>query len=166
MEKKRMHQTIGKAITELAARDRDKISAVEAWKRREKEYLDQLIECAETNRRKFPGDFFIMTTLKTEKLLTNLVPTFREYFIALHACPRPNYDQSIYKYDSKTEDLIYIWSIPDRDTCHHLIEHKNEVHESERQLLEFVIKFADGTLYSLMKKLNGEEHDSPLLKEK
>jgi hypothetical protein len=43
------------------------------------------------------------------------------------------------------------------------LENKHLIVPSEYELLTFVLKFADGTLGALMKKLNGEATDSPLL---
>ncbi len=158
-----MNSTIGSQLLQLSQRNVDKMSVVEAWKMKEQDYTNALIECAETNRKIFHGDFFIVTMLKLEKLLSNALPTFREYFIAQEACPTPNYDQNVYKYTKETEEISYIWSIPDRETSHYLFENQAIIDQSERQLLEFVLKFADGSLFRLMKKLNGEKHDSPEL---
>lgn len=161
-----MNNTIGSQILGLSQRNIEKMSVVEAWKVKESDYMKGLIECAETNRKLFLGDFFIVTVLKTETLLSNALPTFREYFIAQETCPTPNYDQNLYKYNSKTEEISYIWTIPDRETSHYLFENKLIVDASERQLLDFVLKFADGSLFRLMKELNGEKHDSPELEKK
>jgi hypothetical protein len=45
-----------------------------------------------------------------------------------------------------------------------MTENAIAIPESERELLNFVLDFQDGTLLKLAKKLNGEEEDSPLLK--
>lgn len=160
-----MNNTIGSQLLELSKRQMEKMSVVEAWKLKEQDYAKELIACAEKNRKIFAGDFFIVTTLKLEKLLSNALPTFREYFIAQQTCPTPNYDQNVYKYTASTEEISYIWSIPDRQTSHYLFENKHLVDESERQLLDFIIKFQDGSLFKLMKQLNGEKYDSPELEE-
>jgi hypothetical protein len=158
-----MNNTIGSQLLELSQRNIEKMSVVEAWKLKEADYIKNLIECAEFNRKLYIGDFFICTQLKTETLLSHALPTFREYFIAQATCPTPNYDQNVYKYSASTEEISYIWSIPDRETSHYLFENKLLVDESERQLLDFVLKFADGSLFRLMKELNGEKYDSPEL---
>ena len=158
-----MNNTVGSQLLEISQRQMDKMSVVDAWKVKEQDYIKNLIECAETNRKLFNGDFFIVTQLKNEKLLSHALPTFREYFIAQKSCPTPNYDQNLYKYDSKKEEISYLWSIPDRETSHYLFENKLLVDQSERQLLDFVLKFQDGSLFRLMKELNGEKYDSPEL---
>lgn len=158
-----MNQTIGSQLLQLSKRQMEKMSVVDAWKVKEQDYMKQLVECAEINRKVFIGDFFIVTQLKLEKLMSHALPTFREYFIAQQSCPTPNYDQNVYKYSDSTEEISYIWSIPDRQTAHYLFENKHLVDESERQLLDFVLKFQDGSLFKLMKQLNGEKYDSPEL---
>jgi hypothetical protein len=158
-----MSNTVGSKILELSQRQIDKMSVVEAWEQKESDYIKNLTECAEINRKKITGDFFIVTQLKLEKLLSHALPTFREYFIAQKSCPTPNYDQNVYKYNSASEEIKYVWSIPDRETSHYLFQNKSIVDESERQLLDFVLKFSDGTLFRLMKQLNGEKFDSPEL---
>lgn len=160
-----MTNTVGSQLLNIASRQLDKMTAVEAWEAKEKDYLKQLIDCAETNRKLFEGDFYICNTIKEETIFNKYLqmPVLSEFFIALHDCPTPNYDQNLYKYNSKTEQIEYLWSVPDRKTCHYLYENRDIVDESERQLLDFVLKYADGTLFRLMKKLNGEKIDSPEL---
>lgn len=157
--------TIGSQLLNVASRQLDKMSAVDAWKAKEQDYLKNLIECAEINRKKFNGDFYILNTIKNEPIFNKYLPmpVIREYFIALHDCPTPNYDQNLYKYNSKLEQIEFIWSIPDRETAQMLHANKDIVDESERGLLKFVLDYADGTLFRLMKRLNGEQINSPLL---
>ena len=101
-----------------------------------------------------------MFETKCEPLLPN---TYRNYFIDRQTCPTPNYDQAVYRYNRKKEQIEYIWSIPDRETCHHLRINAMHVVPRERELLSFVLKFADGTLFKLCKKLNGEKLETPEL---
>lgn len=157
--------TVGSQLLNIASRQLDKMSAVEAWEVKQKDYLNNLIECAETNRKKFDGSFYILTTIKNEAIFNKYLPmpVFREYFIALKDCPTPNYDQNLFYCNSKLEQIEFVWSIPDRETAQMLHANKEIVDESERWLLKFVLDYADGTLYRLMKKLNGEQIDSPML---
>jgi hypothetical protein len=157
--------TVGSQLLNIATRQLDKMTAVEAWEAKEKDYLKNLIECAEINRKKFDGDFYILTTVKNEEIFNKYLPmpVLREYFIALKDCPTPNYDQNLYFYNSKLEQIEFIWSIPDRETSQMLHANRDIVDESEKWLLKFVLDYADGTLFRLMKSRNGEQIDSPLL---
>jgi len=158
-----MSNTIGSQILELSQRKMEKMSVVDAWKLKEPEYFKNLIECAEIHRKTIHGDFYILVNCKLEKIFSMAMPTFKDCFEAKQTCPTPNYDQALYKYNSITEEISYIWSIPDRETCHYLYYNKELVDPSERQLLDFVLKFSDGSLFKLMKQLNGEKYDSPEL---
>lgn len=152
--------TVGSQILNIASRQLDKISATEAWDRKKDDYLSELIHAAETNRTKFDGDFFIVVNIKLEKIFESALPVFHEYYIAQSTCPTPNYDQTLYKFNAVKEQIEYIWTIPDRETAHYLIANKEIVDKSEHELLNFVLQFADGSLYKLCKKLNNEKPDS------
>ena len=88
------------------------------------------------------------------------------YFYARLSCPTPDYDQTLYKYSHKQESLTFLWVIPSRDTCQLLKDNALQVVPEERELLGFVLNFADGSLFKLAKKLNGEVEDSSLLQER
>jgi hypothetical protein len=88
---------------------------------------------------------------------------FRNYFFARSTCPTPDYDQSVFKYNRADDAIEYIWTVPSKDTCFHLKENYLEVSAKERELLNFVFEFFDGTLYTKSKKLNNEEAKSPLI---
>jgi len=90
----------------------------------------------------------------------------RNYFYGRRSCPTPNYDQVVYKYHFKDDNLEFLWVIPSREICKHMMAHAIEIDPSEWQLLTYVQKFADGSLFKLAKKLNGEKEDSIELKDK
>lgn len=151
-------------IGSLALREMQKApltrSVIEITNEMKKQYIPNLIECVEINKKKFPGDFFIEVIIKNEPLMWNV---FKDQFMAKKDCPTPNYDQDVYRYNSKDESIEYIWSVPCRDACYHLKDNALIVAPEERQLLKMVLDFADGTLYKLCKKLNNEEDTSPLI---
>lgn len=152
--------TVGKVSRELLLKSPETRDPIELEKAMQKDYLKYLVECVETHKKIFQGDFFVEVTTKNEKLLPNV---FRNYFAGRKSCPTPNYDQSVYKYNNADDRIEYIWTVPNKETCYYLINNRNNVVESERELLNFVMEFALGELFSLSKKLNGEQADSPLL---
>ncbi len=156
-------KTIGSIVTELSQKAPESRSPIEIQREMQKEYMRELLQAVDRGFNRYPKDFFIHVETKKEKLLHN---TFRNYFIDRQTCPTPNYDQSVYKYDREKGQVEYIWTIPDRETCHHLINNAQYVVKSEQELLDFVIKFANGSLFKLCKKLNGEKLETPeLIKE-
>ena len=151
-------ETVGKIASELLQKKPESQDPIELEREMQKDYLDNLIQCIDEHKKDFAGDFYVVVITKNEKLMPNV---FRSYFFPRNTCPTPDYDQTLYKYKAAFEQLEYIWTIPSKDTCLHLKDNALQVHESERELLKFVLDFADGSLYKLCRKLNNE----PLIEE-
>jgi len=115
-----MKKTMGAIASDLLNKESSNdISPIEVQKAQEKEYLDNLTWCVQhalkkvdcskieghdicKDREPLHGDFFIVVLLKKERLLENVL---RNYFIATKACPTPHYDQTVYRYDHKNQDI-------------------------------------------------------------
>jgi hypothetical protein len=123
-------------------------------------YYDNLIQCIKDNKDKFASSFYVVVITKKERLLENVI---RNYFFARVSCPTPDYDQAVYFYDAKAEQLSFVWVLPDKETSMMLLQNWGKVAPEERDLLQFVIDFSSGKLFWLAKKLNGEQETSPLL---
>lgn len=166
-------KTVGSIASELLSQSNTQ-DVIETQRATEQEYLDNLIwavkhaqkkidcssieghkECA--SRIAFEKDFFIVVLLKKEKLLENVL---RNYFITTLACPTPHFDQTVYRYDHKKEDVEFIWVVPDKETCEILSSNATIIVPEERQLLRMVLDYYDGTLFRIAKKFNGE-HMAP-----
>ncbi len=151
------NKTIGSVVSDLSQKQTEKTSIVEQQTAMQEDYMKNLTLAVDRGYKKYDGDFFIHVETKAEKLLPN---TFRNYFIDRLTCPTPNYDQSVFRYNRKSGQIEYLWTIPDRETCFHLKDHALEVVAAEQGLLSFVLKFDDGTLFKMMKKYNGEKLES------
>ena len=166
-----MSQTVGKVSSDLMRSHTNDISPIDVQKAQEKEYIDNLIWAIRHAKKEVPchdveghdqckdrlaldGDFFVSVLLKKEKLMENVL---RNYFIPTKVCPTPGYDQTVYRYNSKKEDLEFLWVVPDRETCEIFKENYNIIVPEERGLLKYVLDFYDGTLYKICKKLNKEK---------
>lgn len=163
-------KTVGQVAVELQQQANVPISAIEVAQAQEKEYLDNLMfavkharkevkcpswECEQNckDRLALKDDLFIEVLLKKEEKLENVL---RNYFVVRKTCPLPFYDHTVYKYEAKKEDISYLWTVPDRETCMIFIENKNKIVPSEQSLLKMILMFEDGSLRRLAKKLNGE----------
>lgn len=155
-----MKETVGKKSLELAQKEPESRDPVEIQRSMLRDFLKHLEETINEGARIYPGDFFVLIITKRERLMQNV---FRNYFFHRSSCPTPDYDQTVYRYIKKDNAVEYLWTIPDRETALMLKENALSVVESEKQLLYFVLAFADGDLFKLAKKLNGELDDSPLL---
>lgn len=167
-------KTVGQISQEIASNKFGAINPLEIAYAQEKEYLDNLrwcvkhalksIDCSDIDghieckdRLAMTGDFFIEVLLKKEEKLENVL---RTYFIPRTTCPLPFYDHTVYKYNSKKEDVEYLWTVPDQETCLIFEENKNIIVPAERSMLQMVMMYKDGSLRRLAKKLNGEKQSA------
>lgn len=145
--------TVGKVSVDLSVKEPDTRSAIEQMRENLTDYDKNIWECVERGKKDIPGDFYIEVITKREPLLTNVL---RNYFGFRNSCPTPNYDHAVYKYFNANNAIEFLWVIPDRETCHLLVEHRHEVPLDEQALLDYVLRFAKGELFILCKILNGE----------
>lgn len=150
-------ETIGKLSSDLIIKSPDTRSPIEQMRENLSEYESNIWQCVERYKKQFPGNFYVVVITKNERLMPNV---FRNYFTARLSCPTPDYDQTVYIYRRSDESLEFLWVIPSRDASIYLKNNALYVEESERNLLKFVLEFADGTLFKLAKKLNGEKEES------
>jgi len=155
--------TVGKvaiALQEKAGNATSTHSVVDQTQSQTSEYLDNLIQCVNENKPKIVGNFYVVVITKKEKLLENVL---RNYFFSRMTCPTPDYDQALFYYDAKADQISFIWVIPDKETCVMMIKNMGQIAPEEHELLQFVIDFSSGKLFQLAKKLNGESKDSVIL---
>jgi len=156
-------ETVGKISHDLSLKN-EKVthSAEEQMREQLEDYEKNIIECIHNFQVQAPHlkDFYLVVATKKERLMENVI---RNYFMARQSCPTPEYDQTVYHYNTLTGDLKFMWVVPSKDTCIQMKEEALNVHPEERQLLNFVLDFMDGSLLRLAKKLNGEADNSPIL---
>lgn len=155
-------ETVGKIASELIQKKPDSLDPIEIERELHQEYEKNVYEAVERYKKQWTSDFYLIVLTKKERLMQNVL---RHYFFGRESCPTPDYDQTVYIYHRAKEEIEFLWVIPDRDTCIMMRDNALKVPESERALLKFVLDFADGTLFTLSKKLNGEIEDSCLLEE-
>lgn len=154
--------TIGKIATDLQVKSLDNThSAHEQMQESLTEYDKNLADCVAQGKLDYISDFFVVVITKKERLLQNVL---RNYFFTRYSCPTPDYDQTLYRYDRASDTINFIWVIPSKDTCLMMTRDPLSVPAEEKELLKFVLDFADGSLYRLARKFNGEEIESPIIK--
>lgn len=153
-------ETVGKVSSDLLQKDMGPQTVVDMQREMQKDYLKNLVDCINNHKNVFPSDFFIVVISKNERLMPNV---FRGYFLARLSCPTPEYDQTVFKYNKDAEYVEHIWTIPSQDACNYLHENAKYVVTEEQELLQYVLRFLDGSLLKLSKQLNGEEPDTPFI---
>jgi hypothetical protein len=158
-----MKPTVGKIAKQLLEKPKDNIHIIDQQRKMQEGYIKDLIDAVERGKKKYiNSDFFVDVITKKEPLMENVL---RSYFVDRKTCPTPNYDQAVYRYVHSQEQVEFVWVIPDRETCFMLRQNALIIAPEERDLLKFVLDYDNGTLFKLCKKFNGEELESPLLKE-
>src|SRR6266850_6455582 len=151
-----------KTVGELSQERLNEQSETKVWAyvevMAEDQFIPNLLEAIERGKKMFSGDFFISNAGKNEQILYNVL---RSYWIPLQACPTPNYDQILFQYVSKDEQLIEIWCIPTKDGCDYLTRNKKYVIAAEQDILAYTEAFLDGSLDRMAKFLNEEKEDAP-----
>ncbi len=152
--------TVGKISSELLKKEPETRDPIELEREMHKDYIAHIHDAIFRGKQDFTGDFYIVVITKKEPLMENVI---RNYFTVRKSCPTPDYDQTVYRL-KRVDDLVeFLWVIPSKDTCILLKENALQVAPEEKDLLRYVMDFADGTLFKLAKKLNGEKLNTPEL---
>lgn len=146
-------KTVGAHALELMQQKTDKISIVEQQQAMTEDYMKNLFEAVDRGYKDFPGDFYVVVITKNERLMPNV---FRNYFGTRQTCPTPDYDQTVFRYNREAGQIEYIWTVPSKDACIHLIENRLVVVDQEKELLGYALAFQTGKLAQVAMKFNGE----------
>lgn len=114
---------------------------------------NKIMESVQEGIRKFDRDFFIVVETKKEPLMNNVL---RNYFIVRQSCPTPSYDNAVYHYHRSDEHIELLWVLPSKETCAMMKSRSLEIPAEQRELLQFVLDDADGTLLQKSLILNKE----------
>jgi hypothetical protein len=128
-------------------------SSEEQMKEQLEDYESNMYEAIERGKKSFDSDFYIVVETKKEPKMKNVI---RNYFIIRQSCPTPQYDNSVYKYHRGSEYCEFLWVLPSRDVYNMMKKNVLDIPKDHRELLQFVLEDADGTLLKKCKKLNGE----------
>ena len=153
-------KNVGQYVYDFSGISDKEISVQQLQQAMQEDYMSNLLACVDNAYPKYKKTFYVVVTTKKEPLLDKV---YRNYFYARQSCPTPDYDQTVYRYNDEEGAIEYLWTIPSKDACLIYLENAPFIDSEEYDLLEFVQKFADGTLFRLAKKFNGEEEDSSRL---
>lgn len=161
--KKKSKKTVGEHSLELSMKDPGTHTAVDQMREQLTDYEKNIYECINKNLGSFEGDFYIVCLIKKERLMQNVL---RGYFFARQSCPTPDYDQIVYRYNKDDASLDFLWVLPAEHVVNYMKNNPNYVEPENYALLGFVMKFVDGALLRLSKKLNNERVDSNIIEKR
>lgn len=148
-------EKLGKLAVEAMNKPLETTDAREQGAEMTKPYLEELRKSMEEGKVKFSDkDFFITVLTKREKLLQNVI---RNYFIVRSTCPTPDYDQAVWHYKKEFDNVGFIWCIPSKTFCDHLVEEGYSLSPEYFELLQTVYDFRDGKLMEKAILFNRED---------
>jgi hypothetical protein len=103
-------------------------------------------------------DFYIVLIIMVDPVLKQprIIPLARK------SCPTPVYKQSVWKYRTSSDDLEFLWAIPDAILYYHIINNQAKylADKETADLAKLVILMENGELLKWVKKENGEKIDA------
>jgi hypothetical protein len=154
-------KNIGEISQELLAKQPDTNDPIELQQAMQYDsFEDEFFAAVERGKKKYVQDFYIVVLNQRFRLFTNVI---RTYFIDRLSCPTPDYDQSVYKFHRKKDEIEFLWVVPDKQTCEDMRDDALMIPPEMWTLLQFVLHFYDGTLLNKCKLLNQEEKQSLVL---
>lgn len=145
--------TTGQAATNLLKNPSGLVDAIEQQREMQQDYIDNLVECVERYKKIFPNDFYMEVLTSNVLSFPNVI---RNRFYGKLACPTPKHDRTVYKYHYKDEQIEFLWTIPSQEACVYLRNNVLLIDKEEKELLNFVLDFDDGTLLAKVRELNNE----------
>ena len=137
-------KTVGAEALERLAKGDNKQGVIDTQREVDKDYFPQMEICIQ-NHKEWREPFYIVVHHKKEKLLENVI---RRYFIGMQSMPTPQWDQTLWRYTPKTEELRFIWTLPDENTAMWMASNPHELTEHHGELVNFIMEFLNKKLYS------------------
>ena len=153
IESKENYTPIGKLYSEELSKNHEVVELRELQREFNKDYMDNIILAAMNGKKLHEGSYYVVVLMKRERLMQKVL---RNYFLTRKSCPTPSPDQTVYKFDPKTEDLEFLWVIPSRKICDRLYLERYHLNNLKCSLTPYVVDYIEGRLYFKAKELNGE----------
>lgn len=147
-------ETAGKLAKKAFEKHKGEFDYRDIRKEAEKDYLKKLINTAAEGLKVYNHDFFVVTEAKVEPLIKNVI---RNMIFHRATCPTPHYGQTVYMVRYDTEDLVFLWDVPDKAFAKDLYHNSHLYRDEFYSKIQMVSDFFDGTLARKALKLNGED---------
>lgn len=146
--------TVGAISLELQKKAQDNThSAEEQMREQLDDYERNIVDVINRDKPLYNHDFYVVVLTKKERLMPNVL---RNYFFTRSTCPTPEYDQTVYQYHKKADDLEFLWVVPSKHTCEMYKQNALTIPKEEKELLRYVLDFEDGSLLKKTLKMNNE----------
>lgn len=133
---------LGKLYLEAHNKKQEKIDLRELQGEFNKDYMENLIKAAKGGKGKYGQHtkYYVVVLMKRERIMKKVL---RNYFFTRLTCPSPSHDLTVYSYDSETEDLQFLWLIPDKKVCKEVYSKR---YTSPNAITPYVVDFMEARL--------------------
>jgi hypothetical protein len=152
----------GKIFADLRAKRTlaDRTDSTQLMRLMGKDIMEQLHAEVEKVKSKYKKDFYIEFCIKKPLLISDL-PEW--YCIDRHTAPTPFPDRGCFKYSFSTDTFEFLWHVPSHEEMNYYLNNKHNLTKPEQEAFNDVLKYLDGSLLRLAKKLNNEVNDYELI---
>lgn len=114
-------------------------------------HLEDLEKAIELGQKNIKGDFFVEIRCKEFKSLEKLY--LYKPFVR-RTCPYPDFDQTVYHYDSKRGEVIFRWTIPGKKQSRTFLKIFPDIKAEDYDLFEMLVAYKQGYLHEMADDLN------------
>lgn len=134
--------TLGQDFVDISGKKQDDVCVQDLRKEMEKKLIDNFDLAVERGKKKIKGDFFVQMCNKREKMF----PVFTTHHQPRKTCPKPFYDQAVYKYISADDRVVLLWALPSRPRCKTIRAFPLACPKEQERMRQDVLDYYDGTL--------------------
>lgn len=149
--------TLGKAALDLQAQGPMNTDSIELQQEffkgshSKKALEEEIWEVVDSGRKVYKGNFCVVLLTKKERHLTNVI---RNFIFHRQTCPQPEFDQTVYLYHKKHDELEYLWTVPNNASCLNLPLYKNHLPDEQQILISMAEAFNSGDLDKYAARIN------------
>lgn len=140
--------TVGEAASKLLINPDKNQEVGETSQAMNKTYEEELISCIEKYKKNrashvpphfqnevdLNGPFYAVVIARKERLIAN---SARRQFLCRETEPKPEYDQTVYKVNPKTQEINFKWVIPDIESYHDMVMFGQNYPIDQQELVGF-----------------------------
>ena len=133
---------LGKLYREAHLKKQEKMDLRELEGEFNKDYMENLITAARNGHGEYGKHtkYYVCVLMKRERIMKKVL---RNYFFTRLTCPSPSHDMTVYSYDSKTEELEFLWLIPDKKVCKKVYAQR---YTNPNAITPYVVDFMEGRI--------------------
>lgn len=137
--------TIGTEAVQLAQKGDERIEARDIQQEADKEYFEEIYKAAQAKPAcNWRQPFYIVVQITKPGYLVNVI---RRRFFARQTLPTPQPDQTVWRYDPRTTDLEYLWTLPDLDAINEISMNRQWLRDEDKMLGEIVVDYLNKSLW-------------------